>query len=631
MDNPFIKRATEYVPEASALLPLVSPTPIREFFLSEQGALLEKLTIVVGTPGCGKTTIARILEFDALDEISRNPKQINGELAGVLSDLKLLSDLVPVLLAYRLPMSSNFRSIWELPYSEQLRSSLLRGFVQSKAVLGWFRQLEKAEIPIEDIEVLFSEDSESAHISMGARSPIEFREHAREVELAIFRTVTSLIAPDENTLASDFINEKYDVFENIVGFRVSNKESWNGKGSVTLKPMIIVDDAHELHPSQYVSLREWLKKRNIQISRWVMCRPDVVSPEDYRDVLASDAVVESKFGTSSGRDYFLKLVQLSSNQKKEFRKIARDICKRYIPRIPEFSRRSIDDLRLLLDTKASALRKTDIDKLRKIVNKIQGEAQFSDSLVEAIKKRVPRDLPEDESLAALKILLNREKNKTPQLSLLGEDVFREEPITEDRKARTAVIDGARIQLLHDFGRPYYFGMEKLADASNSNIEQFINLSGALIDELLAQLIRGKKPQLSPLTQHKALVNRARKIISEWDFPYHAAVRNLVQFIASRCVERTMAPNAPLDDGPNAIGIPQREFNAVLDRSERLTRILHFAFAYKAIIFIPNYKCKKEEWCLLELGGVPCIAHGLTLGRGGFIEDTLSGLQSAVSE
>ena len=66
---------------------------------------------------------------------------------------------------------------------------------------------------------------------------------------------------------------------------------------------------------------------------------------------------------------------------------------------------------------------------------------------------------------------------------------------------------------------------------------------------------------------------------------------------------------------------------VLKRSERLARVLHFAFAYKALVFVPQYNCKGKVWCLLELGALPSMANGLTLRRGGFIEDTLSGLQS----
>ncbi|MAR92587.1 MAG: hypothetical protein CML06_17155 [Pseudomonadales bacterium] len=632
MDNPFKKRATEYLSEASTLLPLLSPAPLAEFFRVDGSALLEKLTIVVGTPGCGKTTIARILEFDTLDALARNPKDTNKELVIALAKIGLLSDLVPTILAYRLPMSTNFRAIWELPYSEDLRATLLRSFVQAKAVLGWFRQLEKAEISENEVDVVFSDESDAAKSHMSGYSAKEFRTYARYIESAIFRAATSLIAPNENELATDFINQKFDAFEDIIGFRISGDNNRYGINGAMLKPMVVIDDAHELHPTQYILLREWLKNRNIRVSRWMMCRPDIVSPEDYRNVLTTDiSANDVKFGTSSGRDYFIKLVQLSTSRKNEFRKIAADISQRYLPRIPDFSRRSSSNLRQLLETKSHLLPKRDVTRLKNAIQSMANNGHVSERFVEELRTRLPVELPEDETLAALRILLTRELNRTPQLSLIDEPEELDAPVTEHKSARTSLIEGARIQLLHEFNRPYYFGLDKLADASNANIEQFINLSGVLIDEMLAKLVRGKKPELDAKTQNDALVKQAKQMIDEWDFPYHSSVKDLVNFIASRCISKTMEPNAPLDDGANAIGIPQEEFNAVLERSERLTRILHYAFAYKAIIFVPHYKCKNREWCLLELGGVPCLANGLTLGRGGFIEDTLSGLQAAVKE
>ena len=213
------------------------------------------------------------------------------------------------------------------------------------------------------------------------------------------------------------------------------------------------------------------------------------------------------------------------------------------------------------------------------------------------------------------------------MGLLPDDSVREEPVTDERMAASSLIEGARIQLMHQFDRPYYYGMDKLIAASNANIEQFIRLAGALVDEVLARVIRDKSPDLAPKAQHSALVSQATQAMNEWDFPYNAVVRELVRKIAARCVERSLRPNAPLDDGANAIGIPQDEMDKVLKRYERLARVLHFAFAYKALVFVPQYNCKGKVWCLLELGALPSMASGLTLHRGGFIEDTLSGLQS----
>jgi type IV secretory pathway ATPase VirB11/archaellum biosynthesis ATPase len=60
MDNPFLKRATEFFRDEEAFLAVLSPEPIR-FFLGREGrhsVLYDKLVLVRGTPGSGKTTLA---------------------------------------------------------------------------------------------------------------------------------------------------------------------------------------------------------------------------------------------------------------------------------------------------------------------------------------------------------------------------------------------------------------------------------------------------------------------------------------------------------------------------------------------------------------------------------------------
>ena len=634
MDNPFKKRRTELITDRRTLLSLVSSVPIEEFFEPEKKQLLEKLTLVVGTPGCGKTTIAQVVEFESLYNLCLGTASpINRDLVDVLTGHELIKDGLPAILGHRLAMSTNFRDIWELPYSDQTRLALLRAFLQSKAVLGWFSQLDVMGVSLEHVEIMMGANSESVFTTTGADHAESFREYARGIELAIFRIVTSLVPPDEKEMAENFLNTSYDVFEVLYGFRVRR---WPGTpdapidSDVVLRPMIIVDDAHELHPTQFTQLRDWLKTKAMGVSRWLMCRPDVVSADDYREALAKDAASEEDMqpGSIRDRDYIMKLMQLGTARR--FKHVATDIATRYIASIPEFRRRGISDLKPLLNQTATAeLAPGVYRQLEEKVEKLAQEARFSKSLVESLHARVRDDVPADESQAALRILIYREKNKTPQIDLLGDDELLDEPASDDKKVNSTVLEGARVQLMHEFDRPYYFGMDKLIAASNSNIEQFVRLAGTLVDELLARVIRNREPYLAPRAQHVALVGQAKQAMNDWDFPYNAVVRALVKEIAAQCLSKTLQGNAPLGAGANAIGIPQEEMDAVLRRDGRLARVLHFAFAYNALVFVPSYRCKNKVWCLLELGALPNLAYGLTLNRGGFIESTLRKLQAMV--
>lgn len=632
MDNPFEKRATEYILEPLALLPLVSPEPIEIFMSPQNAGLFEKLTIWIGSPGCGKTTIARVLEFDCLWALCGAASKPNKELAVLLGELGALQDGLPRLLTHRIPVTTSFRSIWELPYAPQLKDTLLRALIQSKAVLGWLRHLERVGVRLDDVDIVLRDDSAAVRTVMGADSAERFRSFAQQVELSVFKIITALIPPKEEDFSHDLLNSKYDIFEELRGIRVNRWPGENGASS-TLKPMIVIDDAHDLHVKQFSHLQDWLKSRVLGVSRWIMCRADVVDPDTYREAIRVDASeAESPLpGTTIGRDYYVKLMQVSPRNARRFRKVAIDIADRYFARLPALASKRIRKLDDALAQSPPRLADGIVEQLKASVERTAKINHLGAARLASLAKRLPENLGKDETWAALRILVHREINNSPQLSLIADEPDPRIELEDESKGfvRASLIDGARIQLLHEYKRPYYFGMEKLSDASNANIEQFIGLAGPLVDELLARIIRHRNPDLSPASQHQALQRRASEIMNEWDFPYYNHTRAIVDWIAKRCLEKTLLRHAPLDDGANAFGVLQREFDENLAKSERLTRALHYAFAYKALVMIPEYNCKGKLWCLLELGGVPILANGLTLSHGGFIEGKLTQLESLV--
>src|SRR5438874_488788 len=74
MENPFLRRATEFLRDDEAFLAIVSPEPVT-FFLKksgESGRLYDRLVLLRGTPGSGKTTLARLFEYSTLAALLRN-------------------------------------------------------------------------------------------------------------------------------------------------------------------------------------------------------------------------------------------------------------------------------------------------------------------------------------------------------------------------------------------------------------------------------------------------------------------------------------------------------------------------------------------------------------------------------
>jgi hypothetical protein len=633
IDNPFERRATEYLRDEEAFLSVIAPEPLRAYIAPARERIYDRLVILRGTPGSGKSTLARLFEFSALIALIRNSKA-HVPLTNVLTSCGALRDGRPAVLACRLIIENDYRQIWEFPYSEELKHVLLTTLIQARAVLVWTRQLRRAGVVDGGFKAIPAETASAAFEAAGAQSLAGLEERAQSVEREIFKVVSALLPPSSEKLRDLTASHSYRPFESISEFHVDLPWA-SPEHRLLLQPMIILDDAHVLHPQQLGSIQRWLVRRELRLARWILSRLDI---EKTEDVLAATQIlnVEAELpGITKARE--ITVIDLQSDRKNDrliFRRMAKDMANRYLRLMPQFVNRRIEDLSALLSDRPEPLNRTRLRELNAKVDSAQKRLGIGAARLDQLKLEVGRyrpnnnDATEDEKLAMLLIVMHRYAVRTRQDSL-----FEKPPDPEPSRKITVdsgVYQGARFQLFRAFDKPYFYGIEDLCDASSENAEQFLRLAARFVDAILSRMVR---PQavlaLGSKIQHDLLRERASEFVASWNFPHFDKVRLLTKFIADRCLEESLQPNAWLDAGANAYGILQSEFDNIVFTSPGLSTILKFGLAYNALSLNPNYDCKNKTWCLIQLGGLPILHFGLTLRRGGFIEGNLRELEKAV--
>jgi hypothetical protein len=623
MPNPFEKRATEYLrDDEAAFLSIVSPEPLRRYLAdhAKKGQLFEKLIRIVGSPGSGKTTLATLLESRVVEAVLADPqKEGYAEIIEALDACNFVENGQQKIAAVRLPMEGEYRDFWELPYDEALRTKLILALIQARSVLGLVRNLEKRHRK-DQIVFVPRKDALAALDEIGGVDTSNLVDRAREVERAVYDIGARLVPPKSEDI-SQAAARPFRPFDVIEAIELIDDDGTRR----TLKPLVILDDAHNLSPRQFAPIFRDLARREIRIGRWIMMRFDALAPATAFGGDDDSLAPELK----PGRDYVDVFFQASTDRKKSrtaFRGMSKNMADRYLRQHPAFIRRDFKSFSPLLSTEPDRLSSQAHNRLVSDIERVRSRLHVSPDRLTKLRQEVQRyahgaksqDVGPDVQVAMLRILIHRYTNRVPQKSLFEGEISDPTP-RQEVKADAEVAEGARVYLRHTEGRALHYGISAISDASSENAELFLNLAGALVDRMEARIINGNSPKLTAKQQDQILADRAEAMMDGWNFPFADRVRALVDRIAADCVAESLLPNAPLGQGANAVAIPQSEFEQLLNGQNALGQILYFASAYNAVTITPKYGQGNKEWCLVELGGPLLLKHSLTLLRGGFLE------------
>ena len=640
MANPFLRRATEYVRDDASFMAIVSPAPLTTFLAKHpnKDELFELPVLIIGEPGSGKTMLARLAEFKMVEAILRDlSNKTNRELAAALADAGFLSDAKPKIAAVRVPMESDYRDFWELPYDDKVKTKLALWLIQARTMLALLRNLtaNKAR-KLSDINFVARDATEAQLGQIGGLTGEGIRKHALEVQKAIYSVAAGLRPPTLDKLP-DAATEPYEPFDAISGVEIP----W-GDEIRQLNPVVMLDDVHALHPDQSAAIFSSLARREIRFGRWCMMRLDALSPGA---VLGAPQSQESH-NLKLGRDFIdVRMQDWSGSrgtERKQFRSIALDMANRYLPHVQVLKNRNATDFSALLRTEAPSISASSLKDLTAKVDREQKTLEVTDRRREELANMAKEYLANASSydrgreveLAMTRILMHRYANRVHNMMQSLFDVFDPEPFdpepTVPIKVDSQVAEGARLHLHHLYSRPMHYGFEDLCDASNENAEVFLQFSGALVARMETLAIRNQSPALKARAQQDTLSEKAKAIMKLWSFAFAGSVRKLVDAIATECLKISMTPNARLGDGANAIGVPEFEMSAMLEKEEDVAVVLKHALANGAITVRRDYGQGGKNWCLIELSGTVCLAHGLTFKRGGFVEKRIPFLKEAMS-
>jgi hypothetical protein len=613
--NPFRARASEHFGDTLSFL--------RNFGAGVLDLLPESIWdrpfVLQSAPGGGKTSLMRLFAIDSLDQVHRRRADF-PDLVSYLEELGALTPTGPTHLGIMIGLDKDFRSLLDLRIPSEQSSALFFRLLDARIMQAIVRAAltaahadDPATLSLVSLRPLH-EVEPVAELVGGVRGD-QILAWARANERMVLRPLDSLLPVNVEVEGDALLPLTSLRLLSLARFRVGDVE-------LEHRPLIMLDDGHELGQPQRRVLLERLTDRTLDVARWYSERFEALDNE------------ELMVGNILGRDFeLLELENRARHTKTRLDKVMLDVAdKRARATLFDYAdieqsfRELVEVDRLeLLGGQDDQILGVLHDRLRTLA---EGHERYADWL-EAAEGVDGYDGAV--FLRALEIIILKDLRRAQT------EIF-EMPLAleELESQRSRVVQPARLFLAKEFGLPFYCGPDTLARLGSENMEQFLRLAGDIFEQVLAEItLRRLPPKLDAVAQDRAVRRASERYWRELPTRVRdgSSVRRLVSAIVQLSQSETFRETAPYSPGVTGTAMLMSDRERLLDRSVRaampgadaLFDAIGSAIASNVLSVELDYSVKNQRVMVIYLNRLVCPRFQLPLGRGGFRERKLEAM------
>ena len=587
--------------------------------------LWDRLVLIRSAPGAGKTSLLRAVSAETLD-VLQSHTHAHEELRERLQSMGVLdAHGAPSVLGFRVPLARDFRAIVDLESDAGAARRTFLRLLDARVISAFCAAIEHLVHvdegpPLAAVSVEAHADGLPALERIGGPSGEGLYAWARRTEEEILDRLDAVLPRDEPADGHAALYSLRALSDSTV--RVGGQPSG-------LRPLLLLDDGHELAASQRTLLLDALHDRELQLARWYTERYSAMEAEElvgdgepWRNHVPVDLEREAqRMGTVTRR----------GGKTRQFERLLADIAGRRASRpLAQYDGEDRSFVELLdVDDGVALQERADVAvaTIRERLLSVGDDARARYGAWFTVADEL-RGVEAARRWRELEIVIARDLER-PALGLFDVELSEEE-----RKARSgsAIRESADLFLRREFGLPFYSGSERLSKLSAENIEQYLNLCADIFDEMLVGVTLRRGAELKRLRQDAALTAASEQF---WqDIPARRVggrgIQQLLRHIAKLCRTETYRPKAPYAPGVTGTALSMDDRRRLLDPevrertggAQQLFEALGGAIGHNLLRAHTNRSVKDNRWMVLYLNRLTCVRYGLPLGYGGFRERPL---------